>query len=126
MYTYMALTQPKKGKNTFQSNDEELLMIMNSTTEQMQRMKSCNSEFHAVTVNPVHLSPDMDFAQHIFYIPPKIVEAIYSFYQAFIFIGSINIYTTVVQFHSQTKKLSVFTHVTSIYANLLEQKNVFK
>ena len=41
MYTYMALTQPKKGKNTFQSNDEELLMIMNSTTEQMQRMKSC-------------------------------------------------------------------------------------
>ena len=77
MYTYMALTQPKKGKNTFQSNDEELLMIMNSTTEQMQRMKSCNSEFHAVTVNPVHLSPDMDFAQHIFYIPPKIVEAIY-------------------------------------------------
>ena len=40
-------------------------------------MKSCNSEFHALTVNTVHLSADMDFAQHIFYIPPKIGEAIF-------------------------------------------------
>ena len=58
-------------------------MNMNSTTEQMQRTKSCNSEFHVVTVNPVHLSADMDFALHIFYIPPKIGEAIF-FYRAFI------------------------------------------
>ena len=55
----------------------------------MQRMKSCNSEFHSLTVNTGHLSADMrdmDFAQHIFYIPPKIVEAIcffitHSFYR---------------------------------------------
>ena len=46
-------------------------------------MKSCNSEFHALTVNTVHLSADMDFAQHIFYIPPKIGEAIF-FNRAFI------------------------------------------
>lgn len=75
----------------------------------MQRMKSCNSEFHALTVNTVHLSADMDFAQHIFYIPPKIGEAI--FFLIVHSLGSINIYTTDVPFHSQTKKLSLFTHM---------------
>ena len=75
----------------------------------MQRMKSCNSEFHALTVNTVHLSADMDFAQHIFYIPPKIGEAI--FFLIVHSLGSVNIYTTVVPFHSQTKKLSLFTHM---------------
>ena len=88
----------------------------------MQRMKSCNSEFHAVTVNPVHLSADMDFAQHIFYIPPKIVEAIYFFLSRIHFIRSINIYTTVVPFHSQTKKLSVFTHVAMYLCKIIGTK----
>ena len=43
--------------NRFQSN---------STTAQKQRMKGCNSEFHAVPVNPLHLLDDMDFVRHIF------------------------------------------------------------
>ena len=63
--------------NRIQSKDEELLSEFYS--EQMQRMKSWNSEFHAQAVNSVHLSADMDFALHIFYIPPKIGEAIYFF-----------------------------------------------
>jgi len=75
----------------------------------MQRMKSCNSEFHALTVNTVHLSADMDFALHIFYIPPKIGEAIF-------------FYTTVAPFHSQTKKLSVFTHMAMYLCKFIGTK----